>query len=413
LALVAAGCSAYSFDRPAPAGAQWTQFRLNGRHDATLPGSLRVAWRTETGGGFSSSPAIVGSTVYIGNNAGNLYGIDVTNGRIRWRRHFRSPLMSNPLVYNGLVVFGEGDRIWYHGDDQHPAMVGATDNALIAVDRNSGATRWSVHLLGSGMPSPAIVAGAIVHHNGSGEIATIDPLNGRYISTNNAHTVAAMSAILPVGDDRFVTAGIFATTVQEWSARYGKLLWSTSLPERGAGVGDCPPATDGRSIFCDYVAPPDAVSSLAFGEPATERVYAIDEGSGELVWETPLETGPLPRYNVSAIPLVAGNSILVGNAVAPYVHALSVRDGHVLWRLRVGGVVKGGIAIADGVIYFGDFAGYLWAVDARDGRAIGTLNAHTSFNVGSPVIAGRTLIVGSKTGAVIAVPLDVIRSAHD
>ena len=38
---------------------------------------------------------------------------------------------------------------------------------------------------------------------------------------------------------------------------------------------------------------------------------------------------------------------------------------------------------------------------------------HTRFNVGSPVVDGKTLFIGSDDGSVIAVPLDAIRSSHD
>jgi hypothetical protein len=33
--------------------------------------------------------------------------------------------------------------------------------------------------------------------------------------------------------------------------------------------------------------------------------------------------------------------------------------------------------------------------------------------VGSPVVVGKTLIIGSDSGSVMAVPLDLIRASHD
>jgi outer membrane protein assembly factor BamB len=118
-------------------------------------------------------------------------------------------------------------------------------------------------------------------------------------------------------------------------------------------------------------------------------------------------------WNRAAIPLIAGDTLYVGAANSPYVHALDTRSGAVRWRLRVRGTVKSGIARKDGVLYFGDYAGYLWAVSMGSGKVIGTKNAHTQFNVGSPVIVGNSLIVGSNTGAVIAIPLEEIRLARD
>ena len=117
--------------------------------------------------------------------------------------------------------------------------------------------------------------------------------------------------------------------------------------------------------------------------------------------------------NVAAIPLVAHGAVYVGNSLAPWMHAVSAIDGHTLWRTEVRGPVKGGVARAGGVIYFGDLSGYLWALDENDGHVIGEVNMHASFNVGSPVIYGRTLFIGTKDGEIIAEPLGQIRASHD
>ena len=44
---------------------------------------------------------------------------------------------------------------------------------------------------------------------------------------------------------------------------------------------------------------------------------------------------------------------------------------------------------------------------------VGDKSMHRPFNVGSPVVDGATLIIGSDSGSVIAVPLAAIRSSHD
>jgi outer membrane protein assembly factor BamB len=75
--------------------------------------------------------------------------------------------------------------------------------------------------------------------------------------------------------------------------------------------------------------------------------------------------------------------------------------------------VKGGIVARDGIIYFGDMGGYLWAVNASTGRAIGRKREDVHFNVGSPIIVNDSLIDGSEEGAVVAVPLRWIRDARD
>lgn len=408
----ATGCARQSSlaSRVVPA---WGEFRLNGRHDATLPGALRAAWRVQTDGPFSSSPAVAGRTAYLGNNRGTLYAIDVATGRVLWRFHASSPLMSNPLVYDDLVIVGEGDEKLFYGDPEHAILAGTTENALIAIDRQTGKIRWRVPLSGSGMPTPAIVSGILVHVNGGGDLTAVDPLTGIVRYTRDLHSIALMSAALPIGGDAFVSTGSVSNTVLRIRATDGSTRWVAQFAARASGVGDCPPAGDGSRVFCVYVIPTDPAMNHVIGaKNATERAYAIDEASGRILWDVALEYGPLPEHNEAAISIVTDSMVVFGSAVAPFVHALDVRNGRVLWRLRTRGPVKGGIAERDGVLYFGDLAGYLWAID-RSGRVVGRKNMHTRFNVGSPVIAGRTILIGTQTGAIIAVPCDVVRRASD
>ncbi|HEY1976083.1 MAG TPA: PQQ-binding-like beta-propeller repeat protein [Candidatus Baltobacteraceae bacterium] len=411
---LAACSSAPAAPHRTPQSGDWTQFRLNPQHDATLPGSLRVAWRVQTDGGYSSSPAVVANTVYIGNNGGTLYALDLRTGAVRWRYHAATALMSNPLVWNGLVIAGEGNQQWVWGDRFHEIVVGTKENALLALDAASGRLRWRLNLAGTAMPTGAIVAGTLIQHNGAGLLTLADPADGSVRYTLDLRSGANMSAILPVGDDRFATSGAFENRVEERAARNGALIWTRSLRKEDWGLADCPFATDGRALFCDYVAPAPGTSNVYHaGRNAVEHAVALSTGDGRIAWDTPLESGPVPVWNRAAIPLIAGDTLYVGAANSPFVHAIRTSDGRVRWRVRVHGPVKSGIARKDGVLYFGDFGGYLWAVDARTGKVIGTKNAHTQFNVGSPVIVGNSLIVGSNTGAVIAMPLDDVRSSHD
>lgn len=121
----------------------------------------------------------------------------------------------------------------------------------------------------------------------------------------------------------------------------------------------------------------------------------------------------IPIRNEAAIPLLTRGTLYMGSSLAPYVHAIDPRSGSVRWRFRAHGPVKGGIVELGGVLYFGDFGGYLWALNAERGTVIGARKMRVPFNVGSPVIAGQTLIVGARDGTLFALPLAQIRSGRD
>lgn len=400
---------------PALATPDWTQFRLNDANNAVVTGdALSVKWQTETGGPISASPTFANGIVYIGNNTGTLFALRAVDGHVVWKHHVSNDLMSAPLIYHGLVIVGEGNATSTGPGPGQPLHVGTGQSALIAFNARTGVIHWRAPLQGSGMPTPAIVDGVLVHHDGSGHITAIDPITGHVLYIRNLHSIASMTAALPMGGGRYVTAGVMDNAVFEIDARSGRTIWrSTALPANASGAGDCPPASDGRRVYGDYVQTLPPYTHSIVGHSVREHAYALNAGTGALAWDVPLEDGILGPRNESGIPLLAGGLLYIGGAVAPWANALDTRSGHVVWRKQTHGPVKGGFALSGGALYFGDFAGYLWALDARSGSQIGVKAMPSSFNVGSPIIVGSTLIIGSKTGTVYAIPLQNIRTSHD
>lgn len=391
----------------------WTQFRMGPQNNAVVAGTLETTWRLETGGQISASPTVIGDTLYIGNNHGSLYAIDVTSGQIRWKAHVPNPLMSAPLVYGNVVIVGEGDPTSRSASPSAPIMVGQGPSALIAFDRSSGDMRWQLPLSGSAMPTPAIIDGILVNHDGAGWINGVDPVTGTKRYARSIGSMASMTAALPVGNGDFVTTGVGSNAAWRLHADGGAIVWRAPFSSGASGIGDCPPVSDGARVYCDYIAPALPDTSTVIGDLSVERVYALRASDGAPAWDVALESGSLPERNEAAIPLLAGGMLYLGSAIAPWMHALDATTGMLVWEMPTRGPVKGGIVSVDGTVYFGDLGGYLWALDAKTGRIVGDKFMHTPFNVGSPIVDGKTLIIGSDSGSVIAVPLQAIRDGHD
>jgi outer membrane protein assembly factor BamB len=387
---------------------QWTEFRLNAENNPVIAFDGAPSWSVETHGPFSSSPAIVNGVVYLGNNRGGLFAIDVRTGQVKWSYYVKNPLMSNPLVYDGLVIVGEGNANSTTYVPRRQVQVGSGPNALFAVDAATGKLVWRVPLAGTGMPTPVIADGLLLHHNGSGGIIAVDPHTGRVVYRKTVKSIASMVGLLPLSNGLVVTTGIFPNRVFAINPSDGSTVWEYRLSDNDSGVGDCPPVTDGTRVFGDYIAPPKPELEAGWNAPGVERVYALDAKTGQLLWNVPLDGGTVPARNEAAIPLVARGKLYVGSSIRPYVHAIDTRTGEVLWTTKVDGPVLGGIVERDNTIYFGDLSGNLWAVNATTGEVLGKLKTATPFNVGSPVIVGDSLIIGSKMGTISAVPLDEI-----
>lgn len=409
-AVLAIGLRAIAAAFPMPG--DWTQFRYDPSSNVAIDGSLQASWKVVTGGPISSSPTVEGSTLYDGNNRGWLYAIDTSDGHVLWKYHARNALMSEPLFYHGEVIVGEGDAI-STGSAPHRVRVGIGPSAMLAVDAQTGKLLWRTPMTGSAMPTPAIIDGLLVDHNGAGWLSAMDPMTGKIRYARNLRSIASMTAELPVGNGRFVTLGVLDNAAFELDAHSGATIWRYEFSRYGSGQGDCPPVSDGTRVICDYVMPTPGERYTNVGSPAIEEAYALDVRTGKRLWQTALESGTLPPRNEASIPQLHDGVVYLGSAIAPYMHAIDAADGRVLWRCKTHGPVKGGNVLVNGVLYFGDLRGYLWAVDAKTGRVIGDERMPSGFNVGSPIAVGQTLIIGSRTGSMYAVPLSEIRMHHD
>src|SRR6187399_2595370 len=72
----------------APAN-NWAQFRgnqsLTGVSQANVPSSLKTLWTYEAGDSIESSAAIVGGTVFVASQKGELVALSLDNGSVYWK----------------------------------------------------------------------------------------------------------------------------------------------------------------------------------------------------------------------------------------------------------------------------------------------------------------------------------------
>lgn len=397
----------------------WEQFRQGGGLNnvvvnANLPD--RLAWRFSVPNrGTSTSPVVAGQTVLISSNDHFLYAVDARNGRPIWSWKGDNEIMTAPVYRDGITVVGTGNAdspVW---DPPSYNVVGMGASDLNGIDLRTGTHLWSFPLTGSGMPMPALVGNTLLHVDGSGVLLALDARTGTYRWRRLYYSNASMTNVL-VGDRGVAYfGGRFPNTVYAFRVSDGSTVWTHTFAPRNGAFDDCPLATDGVRVFGMYATPLASTrhAIIIAGARARQHVYALDALTGRTRWDTALDvTGTEPPYNESAIPLYAGGILFDGSPLAPFVTALDAASGRVKWSLRVGGPVKGGLVVRDGVLYFGDLSGKLWAVDAARGQPIGSIQTDLKFNVGSPIVLNDSLVVGSAEGPVIAVPLDDIRTSH-
>ncbi len=396
----------------------WRRFRLGGGLNVVVvsPGLPReFAWRFASGG-ISSSPTVMGTTILVSANDDHLYAIDGATGSLLWKYRAENELMSQPSYAGGLIFVGTGNSDGAVYDVPYYCVTGSGTNKLEAVDARTGIERWWSALTASGMPSSAIVGDSVISIDGAGVVLDVDARTGAYRWDTHLPLAASMSSVVAGDSARVYVSGNCRNAVYALRSRDGSIVWKHRLNVLDGAVGDDPLASTGTALVGDYlepVAPGPYGMAVTNGSTARQHVYALSMRDGRLLWDATLASvhGVVPKYNESAIALVYGGRVYVGSTVAPIVSALDARTGRVLWQIRVDGPVKGGIVARDGILYFGDLSGVLWAVDARSGRAVGRVATDMHFNVGSPIVVNDSLVDGGLQD-VIALPLRNIRDSR-
>ena len=104
--LLTAFCCSQAQDTPAD---NWSQFRgnqrLTGVSDSAVPNELKLLWTYEAGESIESSAAIVGGTVFVGSQKGELTSLNLENGAVFWKYHTDSPIGESSPAYSDGVVY--------------------------------------------------------------------------------------------------------------------------------------------------------------------------------------------------------------------------------------------------------------------------------------------------------------------
>ena len=250
----------------------------------------KTIWRFKTPHGkMAASPAVVGDEVVVHGMEGNVWVLDRSTGRLRWRYHVGSPIESSPVVHDGVDYFGAWNGIVY------------------ALDLERRRLRWT-HRTGFKITSSASIAGGRIYigdYGGyvrslslrSGRLAWARSVGGRIYGTP---ALAAGRVFVPSSTGGSLTA--FSTG--------GRYLWRVST---GSYVYSSPAAWGGRVFFGSY----------------DGRLYAVNARSGRVLW------------SVGAGGPVSGAAVVVdGVAYAGSTHGSMVgadgRNGRVLFRFPHG-----------------------------------------------------------------------------
>jgi polyvinyl alcohol dehydrogenase (cytochrome) len=383
-----------------------------------------------------ASPAVVGNTVYLGDqNGGFLSAVNATTGAPVWTTrvdlHPASISTAGPLYYNGVIYQGvasleEGAAT----DPNYPCCT--FRGSVVAVDAGTGAILWKTYTVpdNGGVPCTSQSPAAGCGYSGGavwGTTPAVDPAsNTLFITTGNNYTVPdSVKACQDAGGTpgQCLSPDDHVDAVMALNATTGQIKWATGVQGFDDWNVACIPGFDPHNCPSnpgpdfDFGSGPNLFtiknkgqSQLVVGAGQKSGQYwALDAATGKILWSQAagpgstlggIEWGPatdgkriyVAELNFYGIPyeLPSGETVTSGTWAA-----IDPATGTILWQRADpshnafgGGNDLGPVSVANGVVYAPSMSGTMYALDAANGKTLWTYQAAGSVNTGASVVNG-------------------------
>jgi outer membrane protein assembly factor BamB len=338
------------------------------------------------------------------------------------------PLMSQPIVFDGKVFvldtesevsaydLESGDRLWKNTirpDDEDEQVIGgglsysakvlyATSgyNELLALNPEKGGIYWRVKLPSPSRAAPTILDGKIYITTLDSRLVALDAATGKQLWDYQAlsETSGLVGAASPAASSDMVIGAFSSGELVALRPENGSVIWGDNLSP-AVRVG-------GLSALPDIHALPVLDKGMAFGISFGGKMVALDERTGQRLWQKPISGAETPFVSGNAIFLVTSNGDLV---------ALARDNGALLWVKPLAEYVRedgdkesagnsllwNGPVLAGGRLILGGPEGMVYEIDPVNGQELRAFRAGASLAV-SPVVARETLLLLLADGTLAA-----------
>lgn len=336
---------------------------------------VRTVWSVNIGkaGDFSFTPAVVGSSVYLGSRDGTLTKLE--DGKVVWKVNVGQPLSAGVGANAQLVV------------------VATSKGDVLAFSADEGKVLWQAKVSSEVLAAPVVGDEGVAVKSGDNRIHLLDATDGgkKWVYQRSTPPLSVRGAGGPVFADRYIFAGYPGGKLVALSIQNGAPVWegAVALP-KGATELDrvadvvASPVVDGRQIcavaFQGRVACFDmgqggamtwsrelsSVTGLAmdsryvFVSDDKGIIYALDRQSGSSLWKQ----DKLKNRQLSA-PVVSRGLVAVADAEG-IVHFISREDGSFAARQKTDGTpVRAPLQMLGTAVLVQTTGGYVSAIEAQ------------------------------------------------
>lgn len=335
----------------------WSQFRgnhqLTGVSQSDVPSSLKQLWTYEAGESIESSAAIVGGTVFVGSQKGELIALSLENGSVYWKFSTGNPIGESSPAYGNDTVF-----------------IGDLGGWLNALNASNGQKRWAFKTGGEIKSSPVVVGDRVLIGSYDEHLYCLSASDGKFLW--KAKTNGPVHSTPGIADGMALIAGcdeLFrAVRISD-----GKEVFSFSS---GAYTGASPALRGGSAFYGTF-------DNEVLGVNLTER---------KISWRYEHPQRKFPFYSSAAV--TASRIVLGGRD--KMVHGLTL-TGTAAWTFTTRARVESSPAIAGGRVFVGSNDGRFYVLSLSNGEKLWEFEAGAPLSA-SPAIANGRIVIGSQDG---------------
>lgn len=315
-------------------------------------------WSISTGRELFSPPAIVGDMIFLAGNDKVLRGINKNSGSQQWSRTVTCGLSGG--------VAADSTTVYFSGQDGY----------MYALNIETGSERWKAGLGYHIFTDACVFCDSLVlAGNSMGSIAALNRRTGDVVWNDT------MDGLLlgPALSDSIAVFSSEAGAVGAWDIA-GNTLWSRS--------------------FSSQPSAPSIKSNVVFIGFSTGKVLAFSLLTGETLWETSL--GGIRGRTVVSRPALVGDSLLVAGTCDGRVFCLDTGSGELLWQTEFENWVSVTPAICDTIVYASCDDSRIHLLSLNTGFPIDAIETG-SYSGTSPLIMGGVLFTGNSAGDFTAI----------
>ena len=344
-------------------------------------------WQFESGGDLSGEPVLLNNRVYAARQSGRVYRFNAGSKDPVWQRNLDVNLRGTPGISSKRVYVGGTNRKLYALNEadgsiawSYQTLVGETENKTYQYFSTA------VEVQVPSLPNPnRVYVGAA-----SGYVYCLNATNGNLIWK---HQVSDWLRSKPVvlGDTVYVAtldAKLFAMRDTGASA---KELWQTQLGEHG--------------FTADLVGNENGI--LAGGMDLV--LYSVSPTTGYIQWRHSIIDAAWiggKRYHADVYggqyqtsPVVVNDVVYIGGPDG-FLNAHNVDTGRRLWRFETRGRISATPRVTEGKVFIGQNARYdeYYAIDQHTGEPIWKIDDLGWASIGATGYHNGQIFVGSVSG---------------